>query len=146
MAAHHYIEDEAKKLLKDKFNPEYGWWDDAWNYIYEDNDNPQEHYYFEIEEVHMDQDNKLPELPEVEKENLALKTENKELRKKLGHVEGLNAAAKCYLTMYDGGWQYAKEHVLENMHSARFILEDGERGNAKIDEMFESWLEARKKS
>ena len=104
MAAQHYIEDEAERFLKDKFNPDYGWWDDAWNYIYEDNDNPQEHYYFEIEEVHMDQDNKLPELPEVEKENIALKTENKELRKKLGHVEGLNAAAKCYLTMYDGGW------------------------------------------
>ena len=114
--------------------------------MYEDNDNPQEHYYFEIEEVNMDQDNKLPEMPEVEKENLALKTENKELRKKLSHVEGLNAAAKYYLTMYDGGWQYAKEHVLENMHFARFILEDGERGNAKIYEMFESWLEARKKS
>ena len=85
-------------------------------------------------------------MPEVEKENLALKTENKELRKKLSHAEGLNAAARCYLVMYDGGWQYAKEHVLENMHAAKHILEDGEAGNAKINEMFEKWLEARKKS
>lgn len=143
MAAQYYIEEEIKKLLKDKFIPKNGYWDDAWNYVYEDKDDPNCMYYFEIEEVFIDQDNNLPELPEIEKENLALKAENKELRKKLGHVEGLNAAAKCYLTMYDGGWQYAKEHVLENMHAARSILEDEESGNAKINEMFENWLKAR---
>ena len=43
--------------------------------------------------------------------------------------------------MWDGGWDYAKEHVIENMHAAKAILEDGEVGNAKISEMFRDWKE-----
>ena len=51
--------------------------------------------------------------------------------------------AKCYLVMYDGGWDYDREHILENMHAARFILEDSKEGNQKITEMFEEWLKTR---
>ena len=45
--------------------------------------------------------------------------------------------------MYDGGWDYDREHILENMHAARFILEDSKEGNQKITEMFEEWLKIR---
>jgi hypothetical protein len=45
--------------------------------------------------------------------------------------------------MWDGGWEYDREHILENMHAARFILEDGKPGNEKITEMFEHWLAQR---
>ena len=44
--------------------------------------------------------------------------------------------------MWDGGWEYDREHILENMHAARFILEDGKEGNRKITEMFEEWLKS----
>ena len=136
LVASQYIESRAKDLMKDKFDPSKGIWEDAWTYIYESSNNK---YYYEIEEVDVEQDAVLPYLPLIEQENLALKAENKELREKLSHAEGLNAAAKCYLTMYDGGWKYAKEHVIENMHAARSILEDGKLGNDKINEMFEDW-------
>ena len=144
LSAQQYVETEVKKLLKTDYNPSNGCWDDAWHYRYENALNGKD-YRFEIEEISVEQTVILPELPFVENENLVLKNENKELRQKLGHVEGLIAAARCYLTMYDGGWQYDKEHVIENMHAARAILEDGKSGNAKINEMFENWLEIREK-
>lgn len=140
LVASHYIESRVKDSLKDRFDPSKGIWEDAWTYVYEtDNGN----HCYEIEEVDVEQDVALPYLPLIEQENLALKAENKELREKLSHAEGLNAAAKCYLTMYDGGWKYAKEHVIENMHAARSILEDGKPGNDKITEMFEDWQKIR---
>ena len=150
LSAQQYVESEAKRLLKDEYDPGRGRWTDAWNYRYENamrckDREGKEHLYdysFEIEEVDVEQNVVLPELPAVEKESLALKQENRDLRKKLGHAEGLIAAAKCYLTMWDGGWEYDREHILENMHAARFILEDGEPGNRKIQEMFEGWLRA----
>ena len=151
LSAQQYVESEVKRLLKDKYDPGGGCWTDAWNYRYEDalriedrdgNERTYD-YSFEIEEVDVEHDVVLPELPFVEKESLALKQENKDLRKKLGHAEGLIAAAKCYLTMWDGGWEYDREHILENMHAARFILEDGNPGNQKITEMFEHWLAQR---
>ena len=137
--------------MRDNYNPGNGCWIDAWNYRYENamrckDCNGEEHLYdysFEIEEVDVEQNVVLPELPFVEKENLALKTENSELKRKLGHAEGLIAAAKCYLTMWDGGWEYDREHVLENAHAARAVLEDSEPGNRKIEEMFEEWLRRR---
>lgn len=154
LSAQQYVESKVKDLLKDKYDPDSGCWIDAWNYRYEDalrceTSSGEERVYdysFEIEEVDVEQNVILPDLPFVEKESLALKQENKDLRKKLGHAEGLIAAAKCHLVMYDGGWEYDREHILENMHAARFILEDGEPGNRKITEMFENWLELRKRS
>ena len=110
LSAQQYVESKVKDLLKDKYDPDGGCWIDAWNYRYEDalrceTSKGEERIYdysFEIEEVDVEQNVVLPELPFVEKESLALKQENKDLRKKLGHTEGLIAAAKCHLVMYDG--------------------------------------------
>ena len=151
LSAQQYIESKCKQLVRENYNPDNGCWIDAWNYRYENamrckDYNGKEHLYdysFEIEEVDIEQTVVLPELPFVEKESLALKQENKDFRQRLGHVEGLIAAAKCYLTMWDGGWEYDREHILENMHIAKSILEDGEPGNRKIMEMFEEWLKNR---
>ena len=150
LSAQQYIESECKRRMQDNYNPDNGRWIDAWNYRYKNahqcKHEGKEHLYdylFEIEEVDVEQNIVLPELPFLEKESLALKQENKDLRQKLGHAEGLIAAAKCYLVMYDGGWDYDREHILENMHAARFILEDSKEGNQKITEMFEEWLKTR---
>ena len=142
LIASQYVESKAKDLAKDSFDPSKGIWEDAWTYVYESGNC---RYYYEIEEVDVEQDINLPYIPSIEQENIALKNENNELRKKLSHVEGLNAAARCYLTMYDGGWKYAKEHVIENMHAAKNILEDGKPGNEKIIEMFEDWQKIKEK-
>lgn len=148
LSAQQYVESECKRLVRDNYNPDNGCWIDAWNYRYENALKCEDchgkerlyDYVFEIEEVDVEQNVVLPELPFVEKENLSLKQENKDLRQRLGHAEGLIAAAKCYLTMWDGGWEYDREHILENMHAAKSVLEDGESGNRKIAEMFEQWL------
>lgn len=151
LSAQQYVESKCKQLVRENYSPDNGCWIDAWNYRYENamrckDREGKEHLYdysFEIEEVDIEQTVVLPELPFVEKESLALKQENKDLRQRLGHAEGLIAAAKCYLTMWDGGWEYDREHILENMHIAKSILEDGEPGNRKITAMFEEWLKSR---
>ena len=86
LSAQQYVESEVKRLLKDKYDPGGGCWTDAWNYRYEDalrtddrDGNPRTYdYSFEIEEVDVERDVVLPELPFVERESLALKAENKE--------------------------------------------------------------------
>ena len=65
----------------------------------------------------------LPELPFIEKENLALKAENDELRNKLADANGIISKARSLITMWDGGWNYDKEHILNNVHKAKEILE-----------------------
>ena len=151
LSAQQYIESECKQLMQDNYNPDNGRWIDAWNYRYENAQQQEDYegkehlydYLFEIEEVDVEQNIELQAMLGLEKESIALKQENKDLRQKLGHAEGLIAAAKCYLVMYDGGWDYDREHILENMHAARFILEDSKEGNQKITEMFEEWLKTR---
>ena len=142
LLASQFIESKVKDMFKDSFDPAKGIWEDAWTYIYESSNDK---HYYRIDSIEIEQDAVLPCIPFVEQENIALKDENKELREKLSRAEGLNAAARCCLTMWDGGWKYAKEHVIENMHAAKDILEDGEPGNKKIDEMFENWLKNRDK-
>ena len=78
---------------------------------------------YEIEEVEVEEEVMLPELPEIERENLSLKNENVELREKLANAERSIAEAKCWLTMWDGGWNYDKKHILNNVHTAKSILE-----------------------
>lgn len=145
MLAHYYIECQCKHLLKGLYDGSNGFWENDLKYIYNNHHN-NETYCYEIDEIELDESIKLPNLPELEKENLTLKEENNELRKQLAHVKGLNSAAQCFLTMYDGGWDYAKEHVIENMHEARAVLEDGEKGNDLILKMFEGWQESKCKA
>lgn len=146
MLAHQYVETECKRFMKENFKPDNAHWENDLTYYYEDDKNEKWSYIYEIEPVDLDESIKLQPLPEVEKENLSLKEENNELRKQLAHVKGLNSAAQCFLTMWDGGWDYAKEHVIENMHEARAVLEDGERGNTLVLKMFEDWQEIKCKA
>lgn len=146
MLAHQYVEEKCKKLLKESFKPDNAYWENDLTYYYEDDKNEKWSYIYEIESVDLDESIELQPLPEVEKENLALKEENNELRKQLAHAKGLNSAAQCFLTMWDGGWDYAKEHVIKNMHEARAVLEDGERGNTLVLKMFENWQESKCKA
>jgi hypothetical protein len=145
MLSQQYVERKCKELLKERFNPKCAHWENDLTYYYE-NDIEKMSYIYGIEPVDPDESIELPPLPEVEKENRSLKEENNELRKQLAHTKGLNSAAQCYLTMWDGGWDYAKEHVIENMHKAKSVLSDGEKGNELILNMFEGWLEGRCKT
>ena len=121
LSASQYVESEAKNWNKD-FKPEDGIWTDPWHYLCK-GDHAGRSQMYEIEEVEVEQCVVLPELPFIEQENLSLKNENDELRKTLACLEKSVAGAKRFLTMYDGGWNYDKEHILKNMHLARDILE-----------------------
>ena len=122
LSASQYVESQIRKLLKESFNLDNGRWQDPWTYVYSC-DSPDKDYIFKIEEVDVEQDVILPELPAIEKENLALKSENDGLREKLAHIEGAVAEARQYLVMWDGGWEYDKKQILKNAHKAREILE-----------------------
>lgn len=145
MLARYYVECRCKEVLKGRFNPQRAYWENDLTYYCEDEDRKLS-YIYEIEEVKLDESIELPPLPEVEDEVLALKKENNDLRRQLAHIKGVNSAARCFLTMYDGGWNYTKEHIIENMHEARAVLEDDEEGNALVTKMFENWQESRCKS
>ena len=93
MLAHQYVEEKCKKLLKESFKPDNAYWENDLIYYYEDDKNEKWSYIYEIEPVDLDESIELQPLPEVEKENLALKEENNELRKQLAHAKGLNSAA-----------------------------------------------------
>lgn len=122
LSASQYVESEAKNWDKD-YKLEKGAWIDPWNYLYKKSSNDRCQAY-EIEEVEVEEDVVLPELLSIEKENLALKSENDELRKKLACVEGAVTEARRYLTMWDGGWEYDKKQILKNVHKARELLEN----------------------
>ena len=72
----------------------------------------------------------------IEKENEALRNECARLRKELAEVMQRNAAAACYATMWDGGIDYTKETVLDNLFAVREILAGDHK---KVMELFESW-------
>ena len=143
MLAHQYVETNCKRFMKENFKLDHAYWENDLTYYYEDDKNKKWSYIWEIEPVDLDESIELQPLPEVEKENLALKEENNELRKQLAHVKSLNSAAQCFLTMWDGGWDYAKEHVLENMHAAKAVLEDSEESNALVSKMFDNWQKSK---
>ena len=131
LSASQYVNSAIKSLLKDDFKPENGEWRDPWTYVYnkrssqDSNDilRVEDDYVYKIEEVDVEQDVILPELPAIEKENLALKSENDELREKLACIEGAVAEARRHLVMWDGGWEYDKKQILKNVHKAKELLE-----------------------
>lgn len=74
--------------------------------------------------------------PQIEKENEVLRNECWNLRKQLSEVTQRNAVAATYATMWDGGRDYTKEHVLENLHTVKEVLAGD---HAKIRELYEGW-------
>lgn len=141
LKAKNYCEEKASNLFykNNSIEPEKytTFWEDNFTYIVQVG--PKE-YVYEIEEADLDEDIKDVSRPEIEIENENLKKENLELKDELSKQMSMNAAAKCYLVMYDGGWKYTKEHIIENMHAARNILEGNEKGKCTLEEMFEKWI------
>ena len=96
---------------------------------------------FEIYETEIDDD--VPadfHYPQIEKENEALRNECYRLRKELADVTQRNAVAATYATLWDGGWNYTKERVLENLHIVKDVLAGD---HAKVRVLFEEWLKQR---
>jgi len=68
-----------------------------------------------------------------------LKNENALAKEKLASEMARNAAARCFLTMWDNGRYYDKDHVIENMYAARHALDGDPEGDKLLKEMFERW-------
>lgn len=91
-------------------------------------------------EIHeTDIDDEIPtdfHYPQIEKENKVLREECWNLRKCLAEVTQRNAVAATYATMWDGGRDYTKEHVLQNLNTVRDVLAGD---HAKVRELYENW-------
>ena len=94
-------------------------------------------FRWEIYETEIDDD--VPadfHYPQIEKENEVLRNECYRLRKELADVTQRNAVAATYATMWDGGRNYNKERVLENLHIVKDVLAGD---HAKVRELYEKW-------
>lgn len=94
---------------------------------------------WKIEEADLDESVEDVKTPEIELENDALKNENALLKEKLASEMARNAAARCFLTMWDNGKYYDKDHIIENMYAARHALDGDPEGDKLLKEMFERW-------
>lgn len=103
--------------------------------------NNQYTYCWEICETQVDDEIQSDfHYPPIEKENEVLRNECWNLRKQLSEVTQRNAVAATYATMWDGGRDYTKEHVLENLHTVKEVLAGDHK---KVTELFEKWLKDR---
>ena len=103
----------------------------------------EEDYRFEIYETIID--DSVPSnftYPPIEKENEVLRQECYRLRKELADLTQRNAVAATYATMWDGGYNYTKERVLEILHIVKDVL-DGDY--KKVTELYEKWERQEKK-
>ena len=99
--------------------------------LYKQDGDKQEELDYAIERGKKDTDD-----PQIEKENEVLRNECYRLRKELADVTQRNAVAATYATMWDGGWNYTKERVLDNLHIVKDVLAGD---HAKITELYEVW-------
>lgn len=143
MKAQAYVEAKVRDMFKEGFRPERGFWNDPWMYCYRPDEDPANEHLWNIEEVEVEEGVGLPDIPDVEKENKALKTENAKLKTDVEKLSSQIVAAECWLTMWDGGWDYGKEVILENVNAAKAILKGSKEADGKIREMFEGWLKSR---
>lgn len=74
--------------------------------------------------------------PQIEKENEVLRNECYRLRKELAEVTQRNAVAATYATMWDGGRDYTKERVLDNLQIVKDVLAGD---HLKVRELYETW-------
>lgn len=112
-------------------------------YLYKQEGDKQEELDCKFEIYETDIDDDVPadfHYPQIEKENEVLRNECYRLRKELADVTQRNAVAATYATMWDGGWNYTKERVLENLHIVKDVLEGDHK---KVTELFENWLKYR---
>ena len=119
LLAKDYAEKCARKHLKGK-----DWLWENCDTLVAKIDNEYEQMY-EIHDCEVDES--IPsefKMPDIEKENHALCEEVRQLKKELGESKAKIAEAHAYAHMWDGGYDYTKEAVLENLHMVRSILED----------------------
>lgn len=74
--------------------------------------------------------------PQIERENEVLRNECYRLRKELAEVTQRNAVAATYATMWDGGRDYTKERVLDNLQIVKDVLAGD---HLKVRELYETW-------
>ena len=146
LRAKDYCEKKAREVIsrnKDK-RLVYNWESDTTLYIYHYNgENYDDAWRFEIHETEVD--NAVPidfTYPAIEKENESLREECWILRRRMAAVMARNAVAASYATMWDGGYNYTKERVLEVLHKVKDVLaEDYDRSR----ELFEAWKKEEEK-
>lgn len=143
MKAQAYVEAKVQDMFKEGFRPERGFWNDPWMYCYRPDEDPANEHLWNIEEVEVEEGVGLPDIPDVEKENKALKAENVRLKTDVEKLSSQITAAECWLSMWDGGWEYGKEVILENVNTAKAILKGSKEADGKIHEMFEAWQKAK---
>ena len=126
--AKHFCEERASREILGKT---YEWhWDNYETLVVEVNDKYDMVYHIRDAKVEDD----IPDdfrVPEIEKENRALMEENRQLRKEISDANVKIAKALSYATMWDGGYDYTKEAVLENLHVVRGILKGNGEGDKK---------------
>lgn len=133
-----YIE-KAAESHKEQFGIVETYWENEFTF-WGVKENKHE-YKWEINETDLDDEVESDfHYPPIEKENDVLRKECYRLRKDLADVTQRNAVAATYATMWDGGWNYTKERVLEILHIVRDVLAGDHQ---KVTELFENWLRNR---
>ena len=109
-------------------------------YHYTDRPHTFKQTYF-INEIDLEENKNLPEAvkPKLEKRCEANEAINLDLRKDLAEYKKRVAAALCFLTFYDGGIYEDFDHLIDNLHKAKCILEGDDKSNDYILHMFEEW-------
>ena len=134
-----YCEHRAREFQGNSKSIILDWENDSTLLLYKQEGEKQAKLDFrwDIYEIEIDDD--VPadfHYPQIEKENEVLRNECYRLRKELADVTQRNAVAATYATMWDGGWNYTKERVLENLHIVKDVLAGD---HAKVRELYEAW-------
>ena len=132
-----YCEEVGKKWFSEPHKIEgSGFWANDYTYVLA-KPNGETICTWVLEETVIDDDVEDSfRYPPIEKENAALRKECQCLREAIVEVTQRNAAAACYATMWDGGLDYTKEAVLDNLAAVREILFGDHK---KIRELYEAW-------
>ncbi len=132
---------KAKAFIENETNKHKGEWkftESLWSTDYEFYaTNHQVTYFWGIYEPELDDE--VPSdfhYPPIENENEVLRNECYRLRRELAEVTQRNAVAATYATMWDGGRDYTKEAVLDNLQTVRDVLAGD---HAKVRELYEDW-------
>lgn len=132
-----YCEEAGKKWFSDSQKVEgTGYWENDYTYALV-KPNGETYCTWVLEETVIDDDVESSfHYPPIEKENEVLRNECYRLRRELAEVTQRNAVAATYATMWDGGRDYTKEHILDNLQSVREVLSGDHR---KVRELYENW-------
>ena len=134
-----YCEHRAREFQDNFKSITLYWENDSTLILYKQEGEKQAELDFRWEIYETEIDDDVPadfHYPQIEKENEVLRNECYRLRKELADVTQRNAVAATYATMWDGGRNYNKERVLENLHIVKDVLAGD---HAKVRELYEKW-------